>query len=311
MNANERTDFLLKELQTGRRPVDAAGNVAGQSSRIESTLSQYHVPVDRRPRLIKFSQFFWKVFAGDTDTVYPMIIEHVATTPLWMSDSYLSFLEDCIIDAASVGFASVSFPFFIDEREDVEATTERSFFDVRNLFALRVYLNDILSQQLPKRMLDLAALRDELSTETNPTLQQRLLAKIQVIFGHMPKIDKGKVLYQSLVNPIPRDYTENTRTAHPLYSYSRAKERSLYLPDAERISAMLALGSLLGRAPQSNREATSAVIGTMDERAMVSLFPDLMERDQAVSSEQRTLIEAALGQPYESMRDLFFDQMHQ
>ncbi len=307
MNANERTDFLLNELQAGRRPLDAAGNVAGQSSRIEATLSQYRVPEERRPRLITFSQFFWKVFAGDTDTVYPIIIEHVATRPLWMSDSYLSFLEDCIIDAASVGFASVSFPFFIDEREDVEATTKRSFFDVRNLFALRVYLNDILSQQLPKRMLDLATLRDELSKETNPTLQQRLLAKIQVIFGHMPKIDKGKVLYQS----IPRDYTENSRTAHPLYSYNRAKERSLFLPDAERISAMLALGSLLGRAPQSNREATSAVIGTMDENTVVSLFPDLIDRDQTVSSEQRTLIEAALGQPYESMRDLFFDQMHQ
>lgn len=328
MDSKSRLDYLGSLLELGRPALTQVSDEVGGTKTIfddleyektnasqvdlapekviQETLQRFVDP-ENRLQFEEFSRFFFSHFFRNREHVYPVIIQNIGKNEVGTTPEYLQFFENMLVDAASFSYPSIYQMFFSKDRKDMEQLSTRSLFDVRNILALRVYLADLTQQTLASKMGTLAALLDEMKQAPDEDSQKRILAKIPAIFGTMYEAKGGVVKDADKPVPFTPSIPSTAIAAERQFTYDRMQELSLYIPDPERVRALLKIGELFGRQGGDRRE-TFRIIGSLTREQLAPLFPDIVDSSQLVSDEQKNLVMRAFGMEYETAKRMFIHQ---
>ncbi len=276
-------------------PHTERGTTIEPEETIKDLVAQYFSP-EMSHRAVQFCRQLTLDFYADQMSTIPMLLKGMNSQPWRVTDSYLSFMEYLIMEAAAIGFPSILQAFSYASQELTFRTTQRSLFDIRNLLALRVYFADILIQatRLREKELD-EMVTSDLTLPHDASTQKRrvLLEKIPALFGTMPKIFQGKVALNSI----------NAISSSSDATYNR-DFTTIYLPDMGQVESLLSIGRILNRPDESDRGVTFQAVGKMTESQAAQIFPDLQNDSFLPAEDQVRLVESAFGIPYLQAKSL-------
>lgn len=213
---------------------------------------------------------------GNARSIFePMLREHECTA------EYFRLIQALFQDAAAFGFPKIWATFSSESRSKVQRQTQRSFFHVCNILALRVYLADINLQcwELKNTYLE----KKSWELFDNP---EEYISLERAVYGSMLKVQNGRVRDEGHLDGA-RD-----RQKFPQHRVSLPSDR-VFLPNKLQAQSLLAVGESLGRRPRSDRYDTYLQIGTVTSDKLLKVFPDLQNPGIQGTLPHKQLIETA------------------
>jgi hypothetical protein len=329
MNYERNTKALVEVLEENVPPtivvttktgeaIDLPKTIYSLNNNTENTLDRIDFFIKQLPQHLHqrgkdFCYLFYSLFPEDAEILAGDIFKSINKHPTYQFSAFFTLFEQFLIDSATFGFQNVYLGFSAGARQRIQAANGQDIFDIRNMLAQRVYLADLISQTLPQRKQKLlkTAQNQRQLTATKISIGKKLVRKrknvrsLPAIFGSMAEIYEGKILDANaplILYPDTR-YTDTFR-------YDRFDRDGIFLPEGDRIDALLTLGKLCNRKEHTDRLQTFATVGAMTEAQFVVLFPDLRS-EKKVSPAEKQLVEKIFSVPYNEAKELVLATLNQ